>query len=382
MMVDFTDASLQDVVRNIIPIIPDDDLKEMRRLVEMMSPVYKLDESHIAYEDFYNPTTLRELKQNYPTFDWTTYIQSATLGAVPVTDDLQLNIGSPDLLSKFFLMLGTIKPTNVLRFQLFALISDYLRAIPKDGDNPIERCAGDLVNYFPAALNYIFVLWFKDATKRQMATEMFEALRSEFKNILGNDTKRFDTTTRRLALYKLDAMRGFIGYSDGARDKYRFIQFYKDGADIYDYDLKYYEIIRIMSQFKTKKALDKYSGDPVTREMFHMIDPLQQPYHVLLRNAINIGLGVLQSSSLIDPDLPEYVNYAQLGMIMAHELMHGFDMMGRQFGVGGQFNQYYSAESLAKWKETEDCLRTQYKEFMKMDGVSVDDNFQIRALHD
>lgn len=74
---------------------------------------------------------------------------------------------------------------------------------------------------------------------------------------------------------------------------------------------------------------------------------------------IELPAGIIQGI-FFNPGIPNYVNYARLGMIAGHELTHAFDDQGRMFGGDGNMIDWWSPEIGSKYLEKTRCVIDQY----------------------
>ncbi len=87
-------------------------------------------------------------------------------------------------------------------------------------------------------------------------------------------------------------------------------------------------------EFEFQRQLNKI-GKPVDRGDWDMTPPTVNAYYDPLMNDINFPAGILQPP-FFDNDMDDAVNYGGIGMVIGHELTHGFDDQGSQFDAAGQ----------------------------------------------
>ena len=129
--------------------------------------------------------------------------------------------------------------------------------------------------------------------------------------------------TRQQALVKLAAVANKIGYPDKWRD-YSSVIVKRD--DFLGNDLR-------AGEFERHRNLDKI-GKPVDRGEWSMTPPTVNAYYNPSQNNINFPAGILQPP-FYNPRADDGVNYGAIGVVVGHELTHGFDDQGRRFDGAG-----------------------------------------------
>ena len=87
-------------------------------------------------------------------------------------------------------------------------------------------------------------------------------------------------------------------------------------------------------------------------------------------NEIVVPAGILQPP-LFDADADDAVNFGGIGMVIAHEITHGFDDQGRRFDADGALREWWTAEDAARFTELAERLVAQFDAYTVLDGVAV-----------
>lgn len=86
---------------------------------------------------------------------------------------------------------------------------------------------------------------------------------------------------------------------------------------------------------------------------------------------IELPSGILQHP-LFDAENPRYMNFAGIGMVVGHEISHGFDDVGRQFSFDGKFYDWWHSETKKKFLEKARCIIEQYSNYTSEEvGIKV-----------
>ena len=165
--------------------------------------------------------------------------------------------------------------------------------------------------------------------------------------------------TKAKAKEKLNAIANKIGYPDKWRD-YSSLNIVRDEA--------HGNAIRAI-EFENRRLLAKI-GQPVDRGEFGMSPPTVNAYYNPSMNDINFPAGILRPP-FYDSSEPDAVNYGHIGMVVGHELTHGFDDEGRQFDGAGNLHDWWTESDGKQFDKKADCEVKEYGDFTVEGGVHV-----------
>jgi endothelin-converting enzyme/putative endopeptidase len=165
--------------------------------------------------------------------------------------------------------------------------------------------------------------------------------------------------TKKQALIKLEAIGNKIGYPDHWRD---YSKLTIDRNDALGNDVR-------ASAFEFRRDLNKI-GQPVDRSEWGMTPPTVNAYYDPQINEINFPAGILQPP-FFDPTLDDAVNFGAIGLVIGHEMTHGFDDEGRQFDADGNLHDWWTEEDAKKFDAKAECLVKEYGGFTAIDDVHV-----------
>jgi len=177
---------------------------------------------------------------------------------------------------------------------------------------------------------------------------------------LGDDIKGLDwmsSATRRRALAKLAAITDKIGYPETWRD-YAGVKV--DRGDLI-------ASIRSARAYETHRRLDKI-GRPVDRKDWDMTPPTVNAYYNPQLNEIVFPAGILQPP-FFDRAGDLAANLGAIGVVIGHELTHGFDDEGRKFDAQGNLSDWWTPEDARKFETRAACLVDQYGGYEAVPGV-------------
>ncbi len=167
--------------------------------------------------------------------------------------------------------------------------------------------------------------------------------------------------TKKQALVKLAAITDKIGYPDKWRD-YSSVKIVRG------------DLIGNLQRargFEVSRDLGKI-GKPLDKSEWEMSPPTVNAYYNPQMNNINFPAGILQPP-YFDRAMDDAVNFGAIGMVIGHELTHGFDDQGRQFDAQGDLEDWWTPEDAKAFTERAACLVDQYSSYtavgdLKMNG--------------
>ena len=165
--------------------------------------------------------------------------------------------------------------------------------------------------------------------------------------------------TRARAEAKLDAIRVKIGYPDRWRDW--------SGLEL---GRTTYAANRLKAtRFELDRQLAKLT-EPVDRGEWEMPAHIVNAYYHPSLNEIVVPAGILQPP-LFDAEADDAVNFGGIGMVIAHEITHGFDDQGRRFDADGALREWWTAEDAERFNALAERLVDQFAAYTVLDGVAV-----------
>ncbi len=224
---------------------------------------------------------------------------------------------------------------------------DRWKLLSEDIDNGLGELLGQLYvqKYFPP-----------DAKKRML--DLVNNLQAVYKQRI-EKLDWMSPETKKRALEKLAAFTKKIGYPDKWK-KYDDVQISK-GA--------YYQNEQSIAAHNYREMINKM-GKPVDRSEWGMTPPTIDAYNNPLFNEIVFPAGILQFP-FFDKDADDAINYGAIGVVIGHEMTHGFDDEGRQYDKDGNLKDWWTKEDAAKFKARVKVLIDQYSQFTVLGNLHV-----------
>jgi putative endopeptidase len=221
-----------------------------------------------------------------------------------------------------------------------------------------KRCV-DLTNSaLGEALGQRYVELTFGADGKQRMLKMVDALEKS----LNEDIEKLSwmsDETRKQAAVKLEAIRNKIGYPDVYRD-YSSVVINPD-------DL--WGNIERTEEFESKRQIAKI-GKPLDRKEWGMTPPTVNAYYSPAYNEIVFPAGILQPP-FFDKNMDDAVNFGGIGLVIGHELTHGFDDQGRKYDPKGNLHDWWSEQDGKEFEKRVSCVADEYSNFVAVDDLKL-----------
>ena len=206
--------------------------------------------------------------------------------------------------------------------------------------------------------------FFPESSKQKMVT-LVENLRKALGEHIDTLEWMSDSTKVR-AREKLAAFTVKIGYPDKWKD-YSTLDINPENT--------YYENLRNASAWYVKDNMDKL-GKPTDKTEWGMTPQTVNAYYNPTTNEICFPAAILQKP-FFDPDADDPVNYGGIGVVIGHEMSHGFDDQGSMFDAHGNMVNWWTAEDKAKFDALGDKLVAQFDEVEVLPGVHANGRYTL-----
>ena len=181
-----------------------------------------------------------------------------------------------------------------------------------------------------------------------------------------NDLTWMADETKEKAIDKLNAMIVKIGYPDTWRD-YTALEI--------DPALSYYENVMRAERFENEYQISKI-GKPVDPMVWLMTPQTVNAYYNPTTNEICFPAGILQPP-FFDMKADDAVNYGAIGVVIGHEMTHGFDDQGRNYDKTGNLNDWWTEADAANFEERSQILVEHFNQIEVLDGIFANGVFTL-----
>jgi putative endopeptidase len=221
-----------------------------------------------------------------------------------------------------------------------------------------KRCVNLVDGSLGEALGQRYVEATFGADGKQRMLKMVDALEKSLdSDIQGLSWMSADT--KKQAKVKLDAIRNKIGYPDTYRD-YSSIMIKRD-------DLL--GNVQRSDEFESKRQIAKI-GKPLDRKEWGMTPPEVNAYYSGSFNEIVFPAGILQPP-FFDKSMDDAVNFGGIGLVIGHELTHGFDDQGRKFDPTGNLRDWWTEQDGKEFEKRVSCVADEYSNFVAVDNMKL-----------
>lgn len=220
-----------------------------------------------------------------------------------------------------------------------------------------RRCVEETDGALGDLLGQSFVAMHFGGQSKSAANELVGAIRDAFAENV-QTLAWMDDATRQKALTKKDAMAFLIGFPNTWRT-------YNFPVDAKTYGKNSIAAAKAEVAYQLARI-----GKPLRRDEWQMSAPTVNAYYDPQRNHMVFPAGILQPP-FFDARFSTAVNLGGIGMVIGHELTHGFDDEGAQFDADGNLKSWWAPEVEKRFGEKTTCVAEQYSTFEVQPGLNV-----------
>ena len=312
----------------------------------------------------YNKRSRADLQSSTPDFDWNNYFNAA---GAPAFDSL--NVGMPDFVAAMNGIITKTDMNTIKDYLKWKIITNSAGLLSDDLDqedfnfysnylygqevqqprwrrvlNATSGCLGEAIGqlyvekYFPAA-----------------SKEKMVKLIGNLKVALSERIKALDwmsDETKAKAIHKLDCVNVKVGYPDK----------WKDYSGLEITNESYFKNYHNVVSFENAREMAKI-GKPVDKDEWFMTPQTVNAYYSPDMNEIVFPAAILQPP-FFNPEADDAVNYGGIGVVIGHEMTHGFDDQGCKYDEKGNLNNWWTEEDATKFAERTKQLVKLFDEFV------------------
>jgi putative endopeptidase len=321
-----------------------------------------------------NPMTLAQIRELTPSIDWEVYLKAVN---APASD--HYIVTSPDFFRAEEKLIAEhpLKDWKIyMRWQAIHRAAPYLTKAMDAEDFDFfartlagqeqqlprwRRCVHAADHDLGEALGQAYVDRAFPPESRTRTLEMVRAIERAMHDDV-QAVKWMTPATKQQAEVKLKGIEDKIGYPTHWRD-YSGVKITRES---------YLGNAEQASDFEFERQVAKI-GKPVDRSEWTMTPPTINAYYDPQLNTINFPAGILQPP-FFEKDMDDAVNYGAIGMVIGHELTHGFDDQGRKFDAHGNLRDWWTADDAKNYDERGKCIADEYTQEVPDAGAGVKQN--------
>jgi putative endopeptidase len=355
-------------------------VKSAATVVKIETALAKASSTRLALRDpvaNYNKMDLAGLKKIAPEFDWNLYFSSLGL-----TKTKEINVGQPKFLTamakltkstpiedwKTYLKWNLVRSassslSSAFEKEHFAFFGTVLSGITQMKPR-WKRIVDETSSSLGEAVGQIYVEKYFPKEAKDRMVKLVSNLKDALKERIGN-LSWMQAATKKEAVVKLETINVKVGYPDKWID-YTPLTVSKDS---------YFANVMNANLFAFKRDLDKI-GKPIDRTEWGMTPQTVNAYYNPNMNEIVFPAGILQPPFFYT-DGDDAVNYGAIGVVIGHEMTHGFDDQGRLYDKDGNLRDWWTKADADNFKKQTQVLVDQYNAFKVLNDLTVDGKLTI-----
>ncbi|XP_036208730.1 membrane metallo-endopeptidase-like 1 [Myotis myotis] len=381
------EAYLQFMVSVATMLRADVKLPRNRHLVqEDMAQVLEL-ETHLAnatapQEDRHDVTTLyhkmrvTELQNKFPLsgFNWTLFIQSVLSSVrIELLPDEEVVVYGIPYLQKLESIIGVFSDRTMQNYLIWRLVQDRISSLSqrfKDARAKYRKvlygkttnevrwreCVSYVNSNMESAVGSLYVKKAFSRGSKNVVRELIDKVRAVFVETLG-ELSWMDEASKKKAQEKAMSMKVQIGYPDYILDE-RSKYLDKEYSNLNFSEHLYFENGLQNLKAGAQRSLRKLRKK-VDQNLWIIGAAVVNAFYSPNRNQIVFPAGILQPP-FFSKDQPQALNFGGIGMVIGHEITHGFDDNGRNFDEEGNMLDWWSNFSAQHFQEQAECMVHQY----------------------
>lgn len=325
----------------------------------------------------YHKMSLDELKKEILGIDW-----DAFLNGIGVKGVTELSVSQVDPIKEVEKIINSLPVENQIAYMQWSLIdraagylSDDLVAqnfdfygktlSGKQTNQPRWKRAVSTVNgVLGEAVGQMYVEKYFPAAAKERMVQLVKNLQTALGERIRNLEWMGDSTKIK-AIEKLNSFYVKVGYPDKWRD-YTGLNIEKDS---------YWANVKRATEFELDYMLSK-AGKPVDRDEWGMTPQTVNAYYNPTTNEICFPAGILQYP-FFDMNADDAFNYGAIGVVIGHEMTHGFDDQGRQFDKDGNLKDWWTAEDAKRFEERAQVMVNFFDSIQVLPGLNANGSLTL-----
>eukprot|EP00106_Octopus_bimaculoides_P018549 XP_014785991.1 PREDICTED: neprilysin-2-like [Octopus bimaculoides] len=317
--------------------------KELREVIQFETELANITnsiEDRVDIESLYTKISIAELNQMAPEFDWLKYFRSII--SPDVQESEQLVTIAPNYLKNMSQLLSRTHKRIIANYIFWIMTKELCPHLTHEYRllDYRYRKVLEINTEIGHAVGALFVSEHFKKENKDIALEMIQNIRNAFNKLLDDNTW-MDEETRKFAKEKLE-------------------------VDPDSYFRNVHQIKRYRSHNQIKEL-----REPVDREKWLQDPAVINAYYNPNTNDIVFPAGILQPV-FYSNSYPKSLNYGGIGIVIGHEITHGFDNRGRKFDKTGNLKQWWKNETIEAFNKKAQCMIDQYSSFvLKQAGLKI-----------
>ena len=358
--------------------------KKMQNIIRLETELAKVSRTNSELRDpesNYHKMTLKEFNARYPHL----YMeQIANAGGVESKYLQEVVVGQPEFLDGADKLMATLKTEELCDYMQWRQILSAVGYLNEDAiaanfeffgkkmsgrkeDHPLwKRATSQVESQMGEALGKIYTdKYFPESSKTRMV-QLVKNLQISLGERIQAQTWMSEETKKN-AMDKLNSFYVKIGYPDKWTDMSKLV---------IDTKKSYYENIIECKKFWNAYEISKKAGKPVDKDEWHMTPQTVNAYYNPTTNEICFPAGILQPP-FFDATADDAFNYGAIGVVIGHEMTHGFDDSGRHYDKDGNMNEWWTKEDAANFTKRADVCVNFFSNIKVLPDLNANGKFTL-----
>lgn len=316
-----------------------------------------------------NKMSLQQVQALTPSFNWNQYFQAMQAQAMP-----EYLVLAPDFFRGVEKLIASESPDHWRAYLRYSTLRSLANSLSRPfveenfsffgrtlaGTQQIQprwrRCSIYADDDLGEAVGQAYVAKYFPPENKERMLQLVKALEKALHADIDAQSWMVAETKQR-AHTKLAAQVDKIGYPDHWRD-YSSVEIKRDD---------FLGNVERASKFEIQRRLAE-AGKPTDRYLWGMTPPTVNAYEDPQTNTINFPAGILQPP-FFDASQIDAVNFGGIGMVIGHEIIHGYDDQGRKFDADGNLKDWWTAADGSAYEQRDQCITDQYTQEVPEAGV-------------
>ncbi|MCM1021032.1 MAG: M13 family metallopeptidase [Muribaculum sp.] len=326
----------------------------------------------------YNPYTLEDLQKSYPSVNWIDFFPKT----MEIDAPQQVIVTEPSAVAQAMNLMASLTDREIKDYYLWKYVSQAQGRLSDKFTNTAfefnkvmsgvqeqrprwKRALAATEGSLGEAIGQLYVEKYFPESSKQYMIGLVENLRTALgKHII--QLPWMTPETKLNAIKKLQAFTVKIGYPDKWKD-YSTMEI--------DPNKSYYENMHNVDMWHQREQLAKW-GKPVDKTEWGMTPQTVNAYYNPLANEIVFPAAILQAP-FFDPNASDAENYGGIGVVIGHEMSHGFDDQGRNFDAEGNMTDWWTPADAEAFTKLTKGLIAQFDEVEVLPGLHANGQYTL-----
>ena len=329
----------------------------------------------------YNKMTLKEFQQNYPNIPLEALCNAEGIKSECIQEMIvgqpaffagidKLNAAEDAQTLKALILWGVIQNssaylTDEIREADFDFFGKTMSGRQQDYEL-WKRAVNQVQSQMGEALGRMYCKKYFPESSKKMMEQLVKNLQVSLGQRIDAQTWMSDTT-KQAAHKKLDKFYVKIGYPNKWTDYSKLT---------IDPSKSYYENVMACRKFRLAKSIEEKAGKPVDKDEWYMTPQTVNAYYNPTTNEICFPAGILQYP-FFDPKADEAFNYGAIGVVIGHEMTHGFDDQGRQYDADGNLKDWWTANDAKGFEKRADLYANFFSNIKVLPDLNANGRFTL-----